>query len=326
MNIGGKFSNENKKAEINFENRKETRNMKNTTALFTVQKLYDICGEAEKGLEYTKINLDASLITKLEELEVTEENIQFVKQLICGKATAVYSEYEELKKKGRFSQPHVAIITLHIDDDDELATLSLNEKETENFDGIRFSATEYNSTEFSSTRSLFEMYYPDNVVIDGNTIIEYGMYKLPDKVNQLRISKLYMAENGKEGNVLLPEEAKPLFERPVYQVPLKEDVIRWVRTKSEDYISEQKDSEEGYRNIAMAQERFEKFVDTFNKRYNEERFVAAVLDYYRWVKEEPNNAILHHVLEMKIGHMAAELLLVIKEMTEYDLTDCFWKV
>ena len=60
--------------------------MKNTTALFTVQKLYDICGEAEKGLEYTKINLDASLITKLEELEVTEENIQFVKQLICDKA------------------------------------------------------------------------------------------------------------------------------------------------------------------------------------------------------------------------------------------------
>lgn len=70
--------------------------MKNTTALFTVQKLYDICGEAEKGLEYTKINLDASLITKLEELEVTEENIQFVKQLICDKASERTKENSRL--------------------------------------------------------------------------------------------------------------------------------------------------------------------------------------------------------------------------------------
>ena len=196
MKIGDVFSNEDKKTEINFENRKETKNMKNTTALFTLQKLYDICNEVEKDSEHMRICLDNSLIKKFEELEATEENIQFAEQLIRGKAAAVYAEYMELKKKGHFPQPHVAVITLHADNSDELATMSLKE-ETENFDGIRCYAEDCNSTEIQLTKSLIEMYYPDNVVIDGNTIVEYGMYKLPDTVNQLSISKLYMAQTGK---------------------------------------------------------------------------------------------------------------------------------
>ena len=111
MKIGDVFSNEDKKTEINFENRKETKNMKNTTALSTLQKLYDNCNEVEKDSEHMRICLDNSFIKKFEELEAKEENIQFAEQLIRGKAAAVYAEYMELKKKGHFQQPHVAVIT-----------------------------------------------------------------------------------------------------------------------------------------------------------------------------------------------------------------------
>jgi len=327
-----KFLNENKTKTRNSEtnsisNRKESKEMKSENTVYVKrQKLYEICNEVEKGFDFTRITLGDSLIRKFEAFEATEENIRLVEQLIHDKTVNVYAEYIELKKMGRFPQPHVAIITLHDDDKDELVVMVLKEK-TDNFDGIRCSVKEYDIANLQPTRSLYEIYHPDNVVIDGNLIIEYGMYKLPNTVNHLGISKLYIEQNGKDSNITLSaEEAKPLFEKPVYQVPLKEEVISWVRDKSMNYIDEQPDTEEGHKNIAMAHKRFEKFVAAFSRRYDDAKFVATLLDYYRCVKEEPENTILHHVLEMKIGHLAAELLLIIKEMTEFNLADCYWEV
>lgn len=301
MKIGDKFSNEDKKAEINFENRKETRNMKNTTALLTVQKLYDICGEVEKGFEWTRIYLDDSMIEKFKDLDVTEENILRMEEEIRRKAMNIYAEYLVMKKGGCFPRAHIAAITLFANGEDTLHIMEEPEKETENFDGIRYFDVNCKKINLYPKTSLFQKCFPNTVNFDGITIIEWGMWNIPATVNQLHISEEEVVKIIDDCNLTLSvETAMELLKAPVYQLPIREDVIRWVRDKASKYIAEQPDSEEGRNNVAFAKKRFRKFGEVFEIMYDEERLFSTVLDYNRLLKDEPEKAIVHSFMKKSL--------------------------
>ena len=305
-------------------NRKVNEEMKTgTVSRVNNQIIYERCHKVELAMENVKIFVDEAMIRAFCSMDATDENIDLITEEICIKATPVYAEYMELKKSGHYQQPHVAIISLHLDGNHECSILSFKEDESSNV--IKQFDENCEATEYFPPKSLFNRYLPEWVNIDGVKLVEYGMYNVPDVLNQLDLYESTVAAIIKMYNLSISvEEAMNLMSQPVYHVPLGEEVIQWVRMKTIEYIDMQPDTEVGRNNIEVANERYRKFVDTFKRKYDEGRFSAAVLDYYRYLEEEPDGVkSVYYTSRIKCA--AASLLMVILDMTEFDFAYCFWK-
>lgn len=325
MNRKQQYFFESNKTESNVEKRKDTKNMKAEAGVSNeAQVLYAICKELEERFMGSRIYLDSSMTEKYKPMCVTEEGIQVAKDEIQKKVEDVYFVYWIEKGIGRLPLDHVAIITLFADDEDTLHVLSKEYVETENFDGIKpLDYGKMKKSKCSRKRELFEMYNAESIVIDGVPVIQNRKIELPEEVVEMRLSediiKMIIEEYGLS---LSCEEAMEFANRSFECLPLKEDVIRWVRDKSDDYIECQPDTEEGRNNIAYAHERREKFFTAFSEMYDEQKLIVAVLEYEAFYKEHPNRNAAHLFLEHKIRQIATALLLIIKDMTEYEVVDC----
>lgn len=317
----------NNMSETKVESRKDTKSMMTKTGLGLsneVQMLHSICKELEERFVGSRIYLDPSMIAKCKTMCETKEGIQAARDEIQKKVEEVYLVYLFEKAIGHLPLDHVAIITLFADEEDTLHVLSKKYVETENFDGIkRLGYENMKKIDCHMKREFFAMYNAESIVIDGIQVIRDRKIELPEEVVEMRLSEDIIKMIIKKYRLSLScEEAMEFVNRSFECVPLKEDIFRWVRDKSDDYIALQPDTEEGRKNVANALERREKFFVAFSEMYDEQMLIVAVLEYEAFYDEHPKRNAAHLFLEQKIRQIATALLLLIKDMTEYEVVDC----
>ena len=297
---------------------------KNLVPLESEMLIPTICNEGEKEFEKVEIFLDEPLLKDLKQKCMTKVDVPVVKEIIRTRVEDIFTKLLNSKASELFSPGHIARITLYANGKNTLHICSMAEKETINYDGIRHIDENNSENIMYSRKNLFEKYNADTIVVDGLTIIENRMINLPSAVSQTKVSKDAIIQLVQKNHLsLTAEEALTLLNAPICQLPIKEDVIRWVRDKSNAYIEAQLCKEDAEKSIAQAHERREKFFKLFDQKYNELQLIVYVLEYKDYCLAYPNRNQCHMFLEMRIRNLAAELLLIIHDMTEYDLSDCF---
>ena len=297
---------------------------KNLVPLESEMLISTICQEVEKEFERVKIFLDEPLLKILEQKCMTEEGVPAVKEIIRIQVEHIFTRLLNSKARELFSPEHIALITLYANGKNTLHICLMAGKETKNYDGIRHMDEEDLDNTLYSSRSFFEKYNADRIVVDDVTIIENRMINLPWAAKQTKVSRDTILQIVQENHLsLTAEEALTLLEKPICRLPIKEDVIRWVRDKSNAYIEKQIGKEDSEKNIAQAHERREKFFKLFSQKYNELQLIVFILEYKDYCLAYPDRNQGHMFLEMRIRNLAAELLLIIRDMSEYDLSDCF---
>lgn len=140
------------------------------------------------------------------------------------------------------------------------------------------------------------MYKAKEVVIDGVTLIEEGMVKLPQEID-------WEKETGNK----------------LFYLPLKSAVASWVNLKSSQFM-EEVEEEELLERAKWRQERFEQL---FDKAYNENELIENILLLNRAIIGEMQSSYMYRSLARKVTRQAILALTTIKEMTDYDVSACY---
>lgn len=300
--------------------------MKNETALFTVTQKRVISNMLKKLKERypnAEIIFEASLIEVFKAMSGTEDDIEFLTEEVLEKVAWAYSEYLLAKRKERVPRNHTVKITVCAEEGTTFDIIIEMGAETENEDGIKRVGELGASDDAPPKASCFAHYLPANIVIDGFVIMKNGKIMIPDDVDVSCISKKEVATIIEQYNLTVSvEDARLLLVDPIRKLPMREDIIRWVLDKSNGYIAKQPDSEEGRKNIEFSRQHFNAFATTFESKYDEAELVDTILNYYG-MQSASDNLVMQSYLQTEIRKKVATLLLLVYDMTEYDIFECY---
>lgn len=300
--------------------------MKNETALFTVTQelqMKRMFKEIEERFPNSEVTFDESMLKVFREMSGTEDDMEFLTGEVLEKVSWAYSEYLFTRIKERVPRNHTVKITVCAEEGTTFDILIEMGAETENEDGIKRVGELGASDDAPPKASCFVHYLPANIVIDGFVIVKNGKIMIPDDVDVSCISKKEVATIIEQHNLTVSvEEARLLLVDPIRKLPMREDIIRWVLNKSNGCIAKQPDSEEGRKNIEFARQHFNAFTTTFESKYDDAELVDTILNYYG-MQRASDNMVVQSYLQTEIRKKVATLLLLVYDMTEYDIFECY---
>ena len=167
------------------------------------------------------------------------------------------------------------------------------------------------------------MYKAKTIVIDGVTLVENGMIVLPENLDwDCLTSEEVSTILREQHSTLTEEEALSLIKQEVYRLPRKQDVIDWVARQSMIFLSKQKDKAI----IERTKQRRKNFVEIFSEKYDEETLFERTMQYKEEQKNGEPELGFPIIMNRTIVKVAFIMLCTVHEMTEYDLSDCYWKI
>lgn len=307
--------------------RKELKTMKEKYTVFTETQELEIKSmlkEIETGFPNAEITFDESMLEVFRRMIGTDDDITFLTEEVIEKVSWAYAEYLMLRMIKRLPRNHKVNITVYAEGDATFDISTKIESEQDIFDAIKNFDEMCVAADAFSRGESFENYLPGNVTVDGIDIVKNGMIIIPDDADVSYISKKEIERILEQYHMSISvEEARLLLVDRVLQLPLKEDVNRWVLDKFNSFEAIQPDSETGRKDIRFVHERVQRFMNVFEKLYDEKKLVAIIMNYYGMLKHAPDNLVIHGCLQKEIVRNVATLLLVIYSMTEYDVSGCF---